>query len=307
MISLDFAKNVMSGKDDEMRKNVQLVIKRLLYAVALFLVPTIVNFAIEVLGNFETGYQKCLQVTEESIEKQKAINKAKCTGDDYTWDETTSQCLIKPTIPETTTKETTKKSIKTNSSTNKSGNLVYYNQGDYENVAFCGSGTTISTSGCGATSLAVIASSFSNKKYNPKYMANWLCSNGHSGGALVTSFFTKSKLLNHFNLSVTTLFDKKDKYKGNAGKSYNVTEGLQILNAVKKGKGVILYIPGHYVVVGSNSECKDNEVYLYEVGKRADKGCYTMKDLFKKTYNRKSFCSNNGNCGWKAAWAYTSK
>lgn len=308
MISLDFAKNIIANKDDDMRKNVQLVLKRLIYAVALFLVPTIVNFAIESLGNFDTEYKECLNVTKESIEAQKIENEAKCTGDDYTWDETTFQCLIKPTIPEFNNDESKTKSINSNNSTNNKGNLVYYNQGDYKHVAFCHSGKTISSSGCGATSLSIIASSFSNKKYNPKNVAKWLCNNGHTTGALPTTFFTKKKVLEHFDLSTTTLFLKSSAvYQGNAGKKYNSKEGNKILNAVKEGKGIILYIPGHYVAVGPNSKCSQNEVYLYDVGRRSNNGCYTPKNLFNKTYNYKDRCSNNGNCGWKAAWAYTGK
>ena len=51
IIMIDFMKNVMAGKEDEMRKNVSMVIKRIIYCVVLFLVPTIVNFAISLLGN----------------------------------------------------------------------------------------------------------------------------------------------------------------------------------------------------------------------------------------------------------------
>lgn len=308
MITLDFLKNILVNKEEDMKKNTQLVIKRIIYTIVIFLVPTIVNFTIEVLGNFNTNYQKCLQVTEESIENQKEENKNKCQGDDYTWDDTTYQCLINPKVPETPNIITEKKKI-INSNTNtttEDGNLIYYNQGDYSRVKFCSSGVTVSSSGCGATSLAIIASSFSNKKYDPKNVATWLCNNGHIGHALGENWFTKKKVLNHFNLSVTTLFDNGN-YKGNSGKTYNKTQANKILNAVKEGKGVVLYIPEHYVVVGPNKKCNSNQVYLYDVGKRAYNGCYTPKELFEKVSNYKNKCKNLGNCGWKKAWAFTKK
>ena len=51
IIMIDFAKNVIAGKEDEMKKNVSMVIKRLIFCVVLFLVPTIVRFAIRFIGN----------------------------------------------------------------------------------------------------------------------------------------------------------------------------------------------------------------------------------------------------------------
>ena len=47
MISLDFAKCVIAGKDDEMRKNTGIVIKRIIYCVALFLVEPICALVID--------------------------------------------------------------------------------------------------------------------------------------------------------------------------------------------------------------------------------------------------------------------
>lgn len=50
MIMIDFSKNVIAGKEDEMKKNVNMVIKRLIYCVVLFLVPTIVEFAVKMVS-----------------------------------------------------------------------------------------------------------------------------------------------------------------------------------------------------------------------------------------------------------------
>ena len=70
---------------------------------------------------------------------------------------------------------------------------------------------------------------------------------------------------------------------------------------------ILNYGVGSVDLVTVPDDIDDVEVYLYDVGKRANLGCYTMKSLFKNTYNYKNRCSNNGNCGWKAAWVYTSK
>ena len=97
MIMLDLTKNVIASKDDEMKKNFQIAIKRIISAVILFLVPTIVNFAINGLGEFNSDYKTCLQVTKESIEEQIVKNKEKCENEEgYEWDNNTYQCLVVP-------------------------------------------------------------------------------------------------------------------------------------------------------------------------------------------------------------------
>ena len=48
-------------------------------------------------------------------------------------------------------------------------------------------------------------------------------------------------------------------------------------------------------------------MYLYDGGKIGHSTCYTLPLLFKETFNNKNRCTNNDNCGWKAAWAYNGK
>lgn len=182
----------------------------------------------------------------------------------------------------------------------------YYNQGNYSHVPYCSDdGGNVAKSGCGATSLAVIASSFTNNNYNPKVVANYLCENGF-GGKNGTGWrvFTNTNVLNHFELNVEVLFKKEGTVKGNAGKTYSEEEGNKILNAVNNGRGIILHIPGHYVVVGPNPKCSKKQVYYYQVSNSDENGCYTPKELFNSTYNYKDRCSKKGNCGWKAAFSY---
>ena len=44
MVSLDFAKNVVAGREDDMRKNVGIAIKRIVFCAALFFVMPLVSF-----------------------------------------------------------------------------------------------------------------------------------------------------------------------------------------------------------------------------------------------------------------------
>ena len=75
MIGVDFFKNVTASKDDNMKKNLQLVIKRLIYCVAMFFVPTIINIVNYVVGvaleDTKINYTECL--TNANSEKIKSL------------------------------------------------------------------------------------------------------------------------------------------------------------------------------------------------------------------------------------------
>lgn len=330
IISIDFLKNVISGKDDAMKKNLNLVIKRLINAVVLFLVPVIVELVINGIGAFNVNYKDCFNITEEKIEEKTTEQKAKCTGNKY-WSEVNFQCEEKEEYknPNVVADDIPKKTYVSNSSSSSSsdtssGNpnggiggkkeLIYYNQGDpkYAGHKFCKS-SNLQGSGCGAMSLAMMTSTFIDKKYDPIYVADWLCNNGHDGGGMSRNLMTKDNLLNHFNLNLEILFERDSSLnKEDAGTKFNKKEGNKILKAVKEGKGIILYIPGHYVAVGPNGKCDNDEVFLYDPGKRANNGCYTPHNLFNLTFNYKNRCYSEhgtklGNCGWKSAYVYSKK
>lgn len=187
--------------------------------------------------------------------------------------------------------------------------LVYYNQGDYPTTYLCStsSGASIKSHGCGHTSFSMIAATFGNRTYTPVDFRNIMCNPGnkngaYSGGALGYWFFTDSKLLDTLGLKSENLFPYDS-----SSRTYNSTNGNKILNAVRQGKGVIIYIPGHYVAVGQNPSCNENEVYYYDPGSRSNRGCYTMNALWNKTYNYSNRCTNSGKCGWKGAWAFSGK
>ena len=54
---LDLGKAVIAGKEDEMKKAQGTLIKRVVYAVAVFLVVTIVSFVMGLVGS--TDWKKC--------------------------------------------------------------------------------------------------------------------------------------------------------------------------------------------------------------------------------------------------------
>lgn len=92
MLCLDFAKNVISSSEDDMKKNFKIATKRLIYIVLLFLVPTVVNFAMYSLGNFDTKYKTCWKVNEDLIERTIDANKAECISSGNIWNENALDC-----------------------------------------------------------------------------------------------------------------------------------------------------------------------------------------------------------------------
>lgn len=82
MIIIDLSKNVIAGKDDEMKKNFGIAIKRIIYCVALFLVETIVTFAITFIGENSETYLKCISIAESD-----EVWKYKIDWDYYPYDQ----------------------------------------------------------------------------------------------------------------------------------------------------------------------------------------------------------------------------
>lgn len=191
--------------------------------------------------------------------------------------------------------------------------LHYYSQINYSYVPLCGNNETVSNSGCGVASFAMIATSYSDSKFNPEFVANWFCKNYYSytHGALNHRAITQ-KTLDYFGLRASVLFDKTDQYNYgnyNFGKTYKASEGELILATVQSGRSIMIGMPGHWSVIGPNSNCKSNQVYFYNVNgyKSYMNGCYTPEALFYDTYNYSNKCDKSGWCGWDYAIAFEAK
>lgn len=92
MIAFDFGKNVLAGKEDEMKKNLNVAIKKVMMAVIIFFIPTVVNFAIGILEDTGIEYMQCfsnankekiLEYQEkEKIQKEEELKERKETDVD---------------------------------------------------------------------------------------------------------------------------------------------------------------------------------------------------------------------------------
>ena len=76
MTSVDLAKNVITSKEDEMKKNVNVAIKRIIMAVVIFFIQPIVSFAINGLGDNGVEFTKCItNATKENIKYYESLEK----------------------------------------------------------------------------------------------------------------------------------------------------------------------------------------------------------------------------------------
>ena len=73
MVMLDFLKNVIAGNTDQMQKNVHLVVKRILSAVMIFLVFTVVSFMMSLLKEVNLSNDDWFDCYENANEKDLKI------------------------------------------------------------------------------------------------------------------------------------------------------------------------------------------------------------------------------------------
>ena len=79
LIIIDFAKNAIAGKEEDMKKNRNLAIKRMIYAIAIFFVPTIVNVFMNILyrnvdSSSEQSFLQCW-ANADDVNKVNQCNK----------------------------------------------------------------------------------------------------------------------------------------------------------------------------------------------------------------------------------------
>ena len=114
MVMVDFAKNVISGREDDMKKNVNMVLKRVVFAMAIFLIPSIVQTAIHLLGKYWVDYAFCIDiaVNESDLSKYRTKYESGEFGD------------TKIVIPESLKKEKYKKKKASSGISDTSSNNV---------------------------------------------------------------------------------------------------------------------------------------------------------------------------------------
>lgn len=291
---IDIVKMVFSGTI-EIAKTLSKIGKRILIAICAFLILPILNFCMNLLGKTSIEASKCWQdANEETIAKKKEeeAEKEKEEALKRQADIADLAAALEEAIKQRKEIVWNKPSKNPSSEVN---DFPYYNQGrdPWRNVPFCGS-NRVGDSGCGATSLAMIFSGISKKEANPEMVANWMCSNGHAGGAMPDSMAMNSRLLSNFHVKGNILWPR-----GGAPAEGIVKE--KMLENVKDGKALLVLVPGHFVAVVKG---KEKDFYLLDPGDSSKVGEYSASELYSTLYDYKNRCSNMNNCGLKAVWAY---
>ncbi len=72
-ITIDLVKTILNGDDKAEKTNNKIIVKRLILAIAIFFVPTIITLLTNLMSNagieFATEYKKCMNVTKERIDE----------------------------------------------------------------------------------------------------------------------------------------------------------------------------------------------------------------------------------------------
>lgn len=95
LVIIDIVKNVVAKSEEDMTKNKKLAIKRCVYAVAIFFVPTIVSIFMSALGDLGVDYGSCMSITKESLALKIQTAKNQCTSENMEWNEGLSECVEK--------------------------------------------------------------------------------------------------------------------------------------------------------------------------------------------------------------------
>lgn len=294
----DLLKSIISSEIKLGPQDFKKFVSRAIAVILVFLMPTIVKSIFGSVDSFDMKtFSMCWNITKEDFDNLVKLESSNCnnkTG--YVWDKYSNTCTKEIKKENQTIVVKAEDMKKGNKSNQKVTHLNYIAQGDYPNVPFCSSTHSVANSGCGGAAFAMIASSYSNPKYDMKYVANWFCENMPSltDGGLRNEAVVDQKTLSAFGLEGEIVF-------GNgtySGKSYNAASGNAMLKAVQEGKSVMFGMPRHWAVAGPNEKCSNDQVYLYDPGMTSRNGCYTPKQLFDLTYNSKNHCNTEGICGW---------
>lgn len=98
LVLIDMAKNVVAAKEEDMTKNKKLAIKRFIYALVVFFVPTIVRTFMGALGDLGADFSSCMNINKDLLAAKIESNKNNCTADDMEWNAVLGECVKKRSV-----------------------------------------------------------------------------------------------------------------------------------------------------------------------------------------------------------------
>ncbi len=165
--------------------------------------------------------------------------------------------------------------------TNFKNKIYYFNQRDYANEKH-GTYGTIKGYGCGPTTMAMVLSSFMNKRITPVEATNWACSHNYCSeqGTNNRFFFAMGK---EYNLKVEGPFESdKEENRSMVYEALGKSDTLVILSV---GNGDF-YKGGHYMLLAG---LDGDAVVVADPNSREKSKAYSYEYLMSKNANPQNF------------------
>lgn len=336
LTTFEIGSQAISNNPEGMKDKVRILANRLILAVLIFYVPTIINvtFGLVSTDYNENNYNCLLNVTKEDIARteivnaEEAVTEAELNIDDKSYgkalalvneidDESKKQILesrlnVVKTKIQNNQKENSLKTFetlvkqKTSKLTNTSGitsplNIKYYNQCDikYRAVKYGNKSYDMCNCGCGYTVIAMIVDTLTNSNKTPIGIVNDLppLYNTVSNCAMSDATFTSPELKNKYGIESNVVFLRNNK----ASETETANRKQKIKDTLAKGEPIILLVPGHYIVLGG---IEGEQISVYDPASSASNGKMTVDELYEKYKNRKNRCTTQGKCGFVYAVSY---
>ena len=324
MMMVDIIKSVTAGNAEGISKSMRQIPNRLLAAAMIFLVPTILEFTLNFVDDsFE--YAACITNADYEIiqvlytnnadnyviKVEQSLNEGDLASARYAVNLLTDESLkisYNARLDKVAKKiESSKPTPSVNTGyNNSSGNVdsnktfPYYNQCDsrWKKISL-NNGSTYNTCncGCGYASLAMIISGLNNAvAITPKTVVPYVITFSYGNCAISdAALYNSEKLKSKYGVTPTVLFYRNDSLSDSQKKQ-------KIVEALKAKKPVIVLVPAHYVVL---TKINGDQITVLDPGNSSNNGTYTIDSLFKKYYNHKNRCTEQGLCGIRFAISYS--
>lgn len=270
MVSLDFAKSVIASKEDEMKKNAMIALKRLIFCVALFLVMPIVSFAISLLGKQDVSYAKCIEIaTTEDLSKYKI---------DYEDDYTTSE-------PNFSKNNGMSVSTRGTMSDEDYIHLNIYNQTNtlVANQSVCvNGGYTVSSSACGLSTYMAVRYVLTKKDTNFMDFCHEACGTGLFniyGGTSWEVSISSSMYSNMYGIASSNIMPNYDAIVSELKKGHAVSLVIQAGRPTTAEGGFNSTKNAHFIAL-VDYDNSNEKIYVYNPT-GANTG-WTSKDTVEK-------------------------
>lgn len=294
MCMVSVVQNVTSDKIDN-GKMMKKISHKILAAVCIFLVPSIINIAMHIAEGIELTNDNCWSMaTKDNVDMKKQ------TELEISNEEKRQRVEKIKTQWEKDLKAAKKVKYSSGSNSGEMGDFNLFHQFDprWGSTPLCNNYGAFSDSGCGYTSFAMIVNHFYDQSITPPDVLPNICSTGEDGGAINDATLVNSSLLNKYNLEANVIYGRNNISTGDQEKQKEM-----VVEELDKGNSLIVLIPGHYVVF---SQKQGDRIQMLNPGmsgtsgQNGESGWYPNVDaLYEATYNYKGRCS-----GWQCGWIY---